>query len=170
MSTKKVSNKALEDIQQLHEERPELPPEEWAVVEKASPWLKSVLRPEVRAELEAEYAERYAKDLKDLQDTNAAEIKRMMNEWKEAQKPLDKNDLQLLLSQEYLTFEVPIVPIRKSKKEKIGKREFTLVELPKEAEGRLISVFQRRFIPVIEKFNAMKWTFKILRLSGCLIT
>lgn len=139
----------LQDIKEIVESRPDLTPTEWDAANKAAPWIKATLRPEVRAELEDEYSQLLAdarlRDEERIKET----IKTSMQAWKDEQEPLAQEDLQKLLTQEYITFNVKVM-------ERGGNlRDFTLVELSQEVESKFVTLMQKHLLPVIETMNSL---------------
>lgn len=143
-----LSNDALKDIESVME-RPEFTPEEFEVIDKATPWMKSLLRPELRLELEKIYQEKYDTFREEMNAQSRAQVTEMMDEWKRSQDPLSEKDLQKLLSKEYVTFDVTVKG-RKGQKDKT----FTLCELPKESEDKFLASLQKHLVPIVEQFNA----------------
>lgn len=153
-------NPALLDIQEIVAERPELEPAEWEIVGKATDWLKATLKPEVRKELEVEYAKRQGELETILRGEMQVAIRDNMEAWRKEQEPLSNEDITKLVNQEYVEFAIQIRETRGAKK----KRSFTIVELPKAIEKRFIHAAQSFLIPLIEQVNAADW-----KLDGSLL-
>lgn len=147
-------NPALHDIKEIAENRPELTPEEWAVVDKASPWLNAVLRPEVRKELEVEYSKREKEFNETLRAETQELVKTNMEEWRKNQEPLSQADISTLLNQEYVEFQLKL----KLRSGEIKERSFIICELPQESESKFIKVIQEHFVPLIQQLSAAEWT------------
>jgi len=159
-------NPALEDIASIVDTKPDLTPEEWKAVEKAEPWLKSILRPQIRTELEIEFTKQKAEFEDTLRKETQALVKANMEDWREQQKPLDDEELATLLSQEYIEFNFKI----KIRGEDIA-RNFVISELPAEVEIKFVNNAQKFLLPLIEEINSLEWDLKgstIEQISGFL--
>lgn len=148
-----ATNPALQDIEAIIDTKPELTIEEWQIVEKASDWVKTMLRPEVRTELEAEYAQKQREFQETLRTETQALIANNMDEWRKSQEPLGPDDLAKLLNQEYVEF-----PLKLKIKGEETKRTFTICELPQEAEIKFVKIIQKNIIPLVQQVNAAEWT------------
>jgi hypothetical protein len=86
-----------------------------------------------------------------LKVDNEAMIRAELEKIRSANKPLDPAELEKLISQEYLT-----IPVRFQ----TGKtmREFTLVELPQEAETKFVRTLQKSLVPHLKRLNSVEWT------------
>jgi len=149
-----MADEMLKDVESIVVSRPELTPEEWDVVARAKDWLKATLRPEVRQELDADYAKQNDEFQEKLRTDTIKVVEERMEEWKKAQKPLDKDDLTQLLSKEYLEFPVPI---KARSNGEVTAMNFTIVELPIEAEDKFMKVMQGTLVKLMEKINAAEW-------------
>lgn len=147
-----VLNSALEDIKDIVVSRPELTAEQWEIVGKGADWLKSTMRPELRAELEVEYAKREAVFQDELKKETQEMVKQSMENWAAEQKPLDEQELSKLLSQDYIEFTLEL-RIGRSKE----KRHFTISELPGEVEIKFVKSAQKYLVPFMEKMNSMEF-------------
>lgn len=154
----------LTDVEDIVSTHPDLTPSEWEAVEKATPWLKAKLRPDVRKDLDVEYAEKYAKEIDLIRGESQTFVKKQMEDWKKEQLPLDTKELQVLLSQEYLTFDVKVQTRDVDKKPCV--REFTLVELPQVTEKRFLESAQKHLISFIEESASMDWTLNMSTASS----
>src|ERR1700744_2445758 len=90
----------LRDIVEIAEERPNLSQDEWDIVTKALPYIKAQLKPEVRQDLEVEYAKKMAAELENLKIENKRIIDEQFAAMKKAQEPLGEDEVKKLLSQE----------------------------------------------------------------------
>lgn len=148
----------LTDIEDIIAQRPELAPEQWEIVQQATPWLKATLRPEVRLALDVEYAKKYAEEIDVIRNESRAAVTKQMEEWRTEQKPLDQTEMKTLLSQEYTTFSVKVM-IREDGKTLT--KDFTLVELPQATEKKFVDTAKRKLVTLIEQAAAMDWNMDL---------
>lgn len=146
-----VLNPALSDIAEIMD-RPTLNDEEWKIVAIATPWLKSMLKPEVRTELNVQYKTEMEAYVEEQKKLNAEQVKEYMDNWKKSQEPLSNDELGLLLNQEYLEFKLKIKVQGED-----TLREFTICELNQLAEIRFVKVLQDKLIPVVQEIAAADW-------------
>lgn len=147
-------NPALADVEEIIVERPELTQEEWEIVNKATPWVKTIVKPEVRKELEAIYAQKQADLETGLRAEMQKAIKERMDAWAKTQEPLSSEDIEKLLNQEYVEFTFSVKEARGERKE----HTFVIREVPKDVEDRFIKIIQNKLVPIIEQVNAAEWT------------
>lgn len=138
----------LKDIADILTLKPELTDEEQTVADKLRPQLKAVVRTEVRAELEVEYAKKAKLFQDELTVASREAVQTAIKGWREEQEPLSNDDIKTLLSQDYINFEVKF----KTRKGKIA--DFNLVELPQAVEERFLKILKKRFIPMIKNLAA----------------
>lgn len=148
----------LTDIEDIVAARPDFTPAEWEIVGKATAWLKATLRPDVRKDLDVEYAKSYAAEIDLIRSESQKQIKADMEEWKLSQKPLDKEEMGVLLSQEYITFPVKVM-MREDNKPVF--KDFTLCELPQTLEKKFADTAERKLLKLIEAANAMDWNMDL---------
>jgi hypothetical protein len=148
----------LTDIEDIVASRPDFEPHEWELISKATNWMKAQLRPEVRRELDAEYAIKYAGELDILRVESRKTTLAAMEQWRADQKPLDGAELKTLLSQEYDTFPVKL-QIRENKK--TVEKEFILCELPQTTEKRFTDIAQKKLVSLIEEAAAKDWNIDL---------
>jgi hypothetical protein len=145
-------NPALEAIEEILSP-PELTQEEWAIVEKAKPWLMSTLKPDVLKELDSKYEKREEEWRALTTRETQKQIEETMEKWKEAQKPLSPDEINILLSQKYTDFTFT-TPVSKHNKEE---KTFNLVELPYAVEERYIDIAEKQLIPLIEELSSIEF-------------
>src|SRR5437868_5929968 len=94
-------NPALNDIEEIATVRPELSQEQWEVVNRDDviAWIKSMLKPEVRKDLEVAYAKSQVEFEAAMRAEMQKAIKERMDEWQKEQAPLSQDELQKLLNQ-----------------------------------------------------------------------
>lgn len=150
---KVTDNPALQAIVDIAASRPELTADQWEIVEKASPYYKALLKPEVLQELELDYAKKYEAFVDKANSDAKVAIAAKFEEWKKTQDPIDSTELKKLISQEYEEFSLP-VPTES------GTRNFVIREMPKAVETRLVKLAQRSLLPMLEnKFLLdFKWS------------
>jgi hypothetical protein len=146
-----VDQESLKDAIDVLALKPEFTPEEKIVADKLRPQLKVLLRPEVRLELEAEYIKRQQAFEEATVATSRQAVEQAIKNWKEEQEPLTPKDIQTLLKQEYLEFEVPC-KLRNGKIE-----DFVLQELPQEIEIKFVEKLRKHFIPLMKKLTAAEF-------------
>jgi hypothetical protein len=150
-SVKQPLSEPLKDIINMVEERPNLTQAEWEITEKVIPYLKSQLRPEVRQELEVEYTKKLAAEMETITALNKEHIEKQFEALKKSQEPLGKDDLQKLLSQEYIDFSVIIRVPSKTDKAAKEKRTFTVCELPSSIEEKFYKLLREALIPLLKE-------------------
>jgi hypothetical protein len=146
-------NAALLDVEEIVVKRPELTQEEWETVSKATDWIKATLKPEVRKELEIDYAKKQAELQTELRAETTRLVKEHMENWRKEQAPLSSEEMAKLLSQDYIEIPFPIKELR-------GKRKvhnFIICELPEIVEKKFVKAAQSFLIPVMEQINASEW-------------
>jgi hypothetical protein len=147
-----MADEVLKDIESIVVDRPDLNAEEWDIVAKARDWMKATLRPEVRQELDVEYAKKNDEFQEELRKQTTETVNQRMEEWKANQKPLDKEEISILLAKEYIEFSVHI-----RVRGEDSARNFTIIELPMEAEERFMKVINSKLVSLLEKVNASEW-------------
>lgn len=148
-------NDALQDIAAVEVAKPDLTPEEWDVVAKAKDYIKAIVRPEVRSELEAVYVKDKEEFIETLRKSNEQLISERLEEWKKSQTPLEKDEISKLLSKEYIEFPVEIR--QRNSDGTFTLRKFQIVELPMESEDKFVKIFQSTLVKFLEKINANDW-------------
>jgi hypothetical protein len=150
-----TDNPVLQDIADIKLSRPDLTAEQWEAVEKAAPYYKALLRPEVRQEMEVDYAGKYDEFVSKARVETQQAVAAKFEEWKKTQEPLNTDELKKLLSQEYIDikFDIPT--------EEGGTKHFVIRELPKSVEKRFIAVVKRTLLPLLEEraLAGFKWGF-----------
>lgn len=113
--------------------------------------LRKEIEASLRVTLEAEYAEKLAKKSHELDEENNRIIGRAIEEWNANQKnkQLTPEQLEKLLSQEYVTFPVKVMCTDDSGEMK--ERTFTLVELPQAVEKKFYKMFKDKVKPHIAR-------------------
>lgn len=152
--TVKVSdNPALQAVADIASTRPDLTADEWLVVEKASTYYKALLKPEVLQELEIEYAKKYDAFVDQARKDAQVAIQENFDKWKKSQEPLNTEELKKLISQDYEEFKVPLTDSDGNT------RFFTIRELPKAVEMRLVKLAQRTLEPLFadKSLADFKW-------------
>lgn len=148
----------LTDVEDIIASRPELTPDQWEIVQSATPWLKNTLRPDVRKELDIEYAKKYSAEMEIIRTESRKLVNSQMEEWRLAQKPLDEKEMKLLLSQEYISFDLKIQH-RVNKTTQV--KEFTLVELPQVQEKKFLACAQKKLVTLIEESSSFEWSMDL---------
>jgi hypothetical protein len=141
-----MAEEIIEEIKEIVIQRPDLTPEEWLIVEKAAPYYKALLKPEVRQELEVEFAKKLAAIQAQMTEDTKQMVQERFDEWRKSQEPLGTADLKKLLSQEYATYEMTVFDMEQKKQ-----RVFTIRELPKSVEARFIDILRRAIVPLLEE-------------------
>lgn len=149
-----TNNPVLQDIVDIKIARPELTAEQWEIVEKASPYYKALLKPEVRQDMELEYSSKYDAFVAEARANTQAAVQAKFEEWKKAQEPLNTEELKKLISQEYEDIDVPV-------KVRDEVKHFTIRELPKSVEKRFVAVAQKALLPLLQEkaLAEFKWDF-----------
>ena len=99
-----------------------------------------------------------ARELKSLTDQLTAEntklIEGELQKLRDANKPPSQDQLNQLLSQEYITFPLKI-------KERGGQtereKEFTIRELPQAVELKFLKIIQKTLVPRLKEFSSIDW-------------
>ena len=144
-ATKVTDNPVLQDVADIALSRPDFTPEQWELVEKAAPYYKALLKPEVRQALELEYAAKYDQFVDTARQETQVAVNAKFEEWKKASQPIATDDLKKLISQEYEEISVPI------KLEAGGIKHCVIRELPKAVEKRFINVLKKALVPLLEE-------------------
>lgn len=109
------------------------------------------LRMEIIEEVRKEFEARFLKEIADFQSTlqskNDEFINKQIEEWREAQKPPTREEIQMLLSQEYITFDIVIFVDETENK-------FVLRELPQSVEKKFFNSVKDKLLPYVAKMNA----------------
>lgn len=153
----------LQDVVDMVNERPNLTQEEWEIVNKAVPYLKAQIRPEVRTELEVEYAKKMSDELDNLKTINKKHIDEQFEALKKSQEPMGEDELAKLLSQKYIEFPVPL-RVPNGDGSRIVK-EFIICEQPSLVEEKFFKLLKKALIPVLQERESI--SFKLD--SGSLI-
>lgn len=155
----------LQDIVEMVEERPELSQEQWEVVNKAIPWLKATMKPEIRAELEVTYSKKNDELMAQIKKDTQEHVDAQFAALKKAQEPLGQDELKKLLSQDYLEFPVPVRVRDKENNSKFEVKEFVIVELPSTLEEKFYKILRDALIPILQERDNISFTLE----SGSLI-
>lgn len=149
-----TENLVLQDIADIKISRPDLTQDEWEIVEKAATYYKALTKPEVRQELELEYAAKYDEFVSSANQQTKDLVAAKFEEWKKAQEPLNADELKKLVSQEYEE-----VPVRINSAD--GVRTFTIREVPKSVEKRFVNLARKTIVPLLEEkaLAKFKWNF-----------
>lgn len=150
-----VDQVSLQDAKDIINLKPEFTPEEQAVAEKLRPQLKALLRPEVRLELEVDYIKKQKAFEEATVATSQEAVKTAIQNWKEDQEPLTNSEIQTLLSQDYIEFQVPI----KLRDGRIV--EFNLVELPQEIELKFVGTLKKKFMPIMKTLTTSEFKLEL---------
>lgn len=132
------------------EEPPELAalsPEEKAVGIKLLPLLTA----KIMEQAEARKTKKLLEEVEKIKASNAEMMQAEIKKLHERNKPPDPKQLEQLLSQEYGTMPVRI-------EGRTGVQNFTLRELPQEAEKRLMTLIQKYLVPHLKTLAAVEWT------------
>src|SRR6185312_5105310 len=140
----------LQDVVEMIEARPELSQAEWEIVDKAIPWLKASLKPEIRAELEVEYSKKFDAQMEVIREQNREYVDAQFAAVRKAQEPLAEDDIKKLLSQEYVEFDVLLRLPSKEDKSKKENRTFIICEQPSAVEERFLKVLKKALIPLLQ--------------------
>ena len=153
-ATKISENPVLQDLADIALSRPTLSQKQWEIVENASPYYKALLKPEVRQELEAEYATKYDEFVLGANQATKDAVAAKFEEWKKSQEPLNTEELKKLISQEYEEIQVKIPS-------EDGVKLFTIREVPKSVEKRLVALAKNTLVPLLEEkaLANFKWSF-----------
>ena len=104
----------------------------------------------MRTKMEAEYARKLTIEVSAINESNKKMIEEKFMELEKAAQPPTTQDLEKLLSQEYLSVKLTL---QKNPKESI---EFVLRELPQSAEEKLLKVIREKILPKISEYSAMQ--------------
>src|SRR4051812_31980434 len=104
----------------------------------------------VRADLEVQNAKDNADFQELLRKENREIVQKELASWREAQKPPTTEDIQKVLSQEYITFSIEVVM------EDGARRTFTLRELPQAIEKKFFNKLKDDFIPRLTDMQGLK--------------
>lgn len=148
----------LKDIQDILTLKPDLTEDEVKVAVKLRPQLIAMMKPEVRAELEASYAKKFADYQTETITQSRKAVQDAIKEWKDDQKPLTPEEIGTLLSQDYIQFDTNF-KIRKGKE--MVDVHFNLVELPQEQEERFLKVLKTRFIPLMQSLVGSEFKLEL---------
>lgn len=102
------------------------------------------LRQQIREELRAEYSKQLAEEVTKINAENKKMMEEAIEEWQGKQKPPTNEELEKLLSQEYITFPVKV-------RAKGIEKEFTISELPQSIERKFFKKFKERLTPKINE-------------------
>lgn len=126
-------------------------PEEKQIGAKILPMIAA----KANAMAEANYAKKLDSAVDQLKTENQKWIETQMEEIRKANTPPDANDLEKLLSQEYL--EVPVRLMEKSGRSTVEK-SFVLRELPQATEQKFFKVIQKGIVPLVKEISSVEWT------------
>jgi hypothetical protein len=137
----------LQDAKDILELKPTFTDEEKPIAERLRPQLRAIMRSEIRTELEASYIKKQKAFEDEITKASREAVQIAIANWKDEQKPLDKDEISTLLSQEYMMFEAPF-NLRDGRTAR-----FNLVELPQAVEAKFLKTLRTRFVPLL-KANA----------------
>jgi hypothetical protein len=130
------------------EELSVLSPEELAIGAKILP----ILAAKANATAEANKARELQKQLEVLRGENQKAMEAEMDKLRKAMAPPSAQDIEKLLSQEYLSFEVKIRDRSQSF------QTFVIRELPLAAEAKFLRSLQRELVPKLKEVASIDWT------------
>jgi hypothetical protein len=111
----------------------------------------------IREELEASSA-RDIVDIREKLTTGAKEaLDNKLKELEKAAGPLNANDMQKLVSQEYLKFNLTLVYLDdtdESEREEV----FTIREIPQAAEKQIVAMLTEKIVPLMKKLQGIKFS------------
>jgi len=114
----------------------------------------------IREEYEGKFAVWKTKELAELEAQQDVQIQdavlKYVEEWKEKQKPPSKDEIQLLLSQEYVDFELLIKYADPTDDEpsRMAQKPFTIRELPQDVEKKFYQMFRKHLTEHLPELNA----------------
>ena len=115
------------------------------------------LRNQIETEVKGRYDARFVRDIGEfkqkLQSENDAALQEVIKEFKKSQTPPSQDEIRLLLSQEYLTFDVEVPWESETSTEKI--RKFTIKELPQSVEKKFYKNFKETILPRASDLGAL---------------
>jgi hypothetical protein len=98
---------------------------------------------------------RAAKDtekvITELRAWNEKTMQDRLDEITKRNQPPTQEEMEKLVSQEYLEFKVTVGRSSKS-------RDFVITELPQSVESKFMRVIQKKLLPHLQKFSGMEWT------------
>lgn len=129
------------------DELADLSEEEKAVAAKILPKVTKKILFQVRQELEAKKAQ----ELQQALDILKTENQKALDEFYKANKPLEPQEIEKLLSEEYLEFKVKLATNGNN-------QEFVIRELTQAAEMRFLKYLQKELVPHLKTIAAIEWT------------
>lgn len=128
-------------------------PKEKEIAERITPHIKAMLKLEVRKEMEVVLTKRQDEFNESLRSATMKITQDNWEKWKADNKPLDADDVNQLLSQEYIEFPFKV---------QIGKqrvvRDFIIAELVEAKEVKLVKTLQKDLIPNLHKLSEVDWS------------
>jgi hypothetical protein len=145
----------LQDVVDIAKLKPELSQTDWEIVEKAIPYIKALVRPDVRIEvieqLEVKYARKYEELAEEVKRANTEQINAQFEALKKAQEPLKKEDIDKLLSQEYTEFSFKIRYKSTDSGQDFAYKTFTIVEQSSAIEEKFYKILKKIIEPVLQE-------------------
>lgn len=125
--------------------------DELAIAKRLLPALTDKAVREARKAADASVARQVAEQIEALNVQNKEMIQAEIDKWKKKNVPPSQEELNTLLTQEYLEFTVEIVIDGDRKK----KRSFTICELPSKGEKKFFHVLRNKVMPNISAIMAV---------------
>ena len=122
--------------------------------------LRAEIRKQERDDAEKHYTQLLdvwkAKELADLEERQAAEIQKnvqeLVDKWIADQGPPSQKEIQVLLDQEYAQFPLKVQVFDDD--DKITEKEFTITELPQTIEKKFFKTFKKQIQDLAPQINA----------------
>jgi hypothetical protein len=115
------------------------------------------LRSQIETEVKGRYDAKFVRDIEafklKMQVENDAALQEVIKEFKKNQTPPSQEEIRLLLSQEYLTFDVEVPWASETSTETI--RKFTIKELPQSVEKKFYRNFKETILPRASDLGAL---------------
>jgi len=124
-----------------------------------SPWYQKLLS-RVEAKSEAAMAKKLDEFTTGLVASNKEMMKKQLDDIRKANEPLSPAELEKLVNQEYLEFNLKL-PTRRDRAE----RAFIIQELPVKVERKLITVLKKSIGPMIKDLSGLDWTTEMGNLE-----
>jgi hypothetical protein len=125
-----------------------------SLAELADPELVKSIRAELqtsmRVELENNLTDRMDKFTKELTERNETVVNEELEKIRALSKPMTPEDIQVLLSQEYMEFKVQLPGVPDG-----GTKEFCITELPQSVERKFYNVMRTKVVPLIPIITAV---------------
>lgn len=120
--------------------------------------VRSQIAAEIRKDLEAEYTKKLAEYTVKADEDMKKMVGEAIEQWKQDQAPPTPEDIQKLLTQEYIEFAVKIPYVQEDGTQR--EKTFTLRELPQSVEKRFYAKVKKELVPKAQDFAAL--TFNLL--------